>query len=130
MGFELLSDAFSCLNKKYHPYLDQKGIDPMLMLVSNKRNTSLDMNIAMKLFITGKIRNTIRDIQLKQQNISDKMSLESGAEFDFSDQIEDLIVAIENLTAATGVIHYAKGIQREHDLLVEKEMIMKSMIVL
>jgi hypothetical protein len=130
MGFELLSDAFLCLGKKYHPYSDQNKMDPISLLVSNSSNSSLDMNVAMRLFIAGKIRKSIRDIQFKQQNASDKMSLESGNECDFSDQVEDLVVAIENVTAAAGTIHYAKGIQREHDFLLEREGLMRLRIVL
>lgn len=130
MGFELLSDAFSSLGKKYHPYLNQNSTDPMLLLVSQSSNTSLDMNASARLLISVKIRKSIREIQLKQQNIIDKMCLESNNGNDYLDQIEDLATAIENVTAIAGSIHYANGIQREHDLLIEREGLMKLKIVL
>lgn len=130
MGFQLFSKAFPYLEKKYTPYATEAVEDPISKLSQQNQFPKQELTSQTKFLMSVKIRGLLRNIQMEQQNTLDKMSLEVTQDIDFSEKMENLSIAIENLEATAKSFLHTEETKQAIELCHSKEEKIKSKIVL
>lgn len=120
MSYALIAKAFPLFERKYawHDQTNPISIGSLVSLDSAEHH--MPQGIVTK-ENAEKIRVHIRQAQLKQQIISDRMTLDSAHEIDFSHDIDSICVSIENLNALTGALQDHQYFERRHQWMINQD---------